>query len=189
MSAQVVGQGGAEQVHDSADVGRFGLLLFLFSESFLFAAFVSARLYLAGLEQPDGIDLALGGLMTALLVGSSLLSYRALAVLRAGRGRAAAGWLLGTVGLGSLFVVGVAIEWTSAEFPITSAYGSAFYTITGLHATHLVGGLVALVLAARLLRRGHFADGSTWGVRGCVMYWTYVDLMWVVVIFPVLYLL
>lgn len=175
--------------HDPAEVSRFGLLLFIFSESFLFAAFISARLYLAGLDKPEHVNLALGGVMTAILVASSLLSYRGLAALGRGERRAAARWLAGTVLLGLVFVAGVAIEWSTAEFSITSAYGSAFFSITGLHATHVIAGLVALSLAIRLLRRGHFAGASTWGLRGCVIYWTFVDLMWVLVIFPVLYLL
>ncbi|MEK6719063.1 MAG: cytochrome c oxidase subunit 3 [Chloroflexota bacterium] len=175
--------------HDPADVGRFGLLLFLFSESFLFAAFISARLYLSGLAKPEHVNLSLGVVLTALLVASSLLSYRGLAALRRGDGRAAARWLSGTVLLGLGFVGGVAIEWSTAEFSITSAYGSAFYSVTGLHATHLISGLIALALGIRLLRRNHFAAGSTWGIRGCIIYWTYVDLIWVLVIFPVLYLL
>lgn len=175
--------------HDPVDVGRFGLLLFIASESFLFAAFVAARLYLSGLEKPEHVNLALGVAMTAILIASSLVSYRGLAAANRGEGRTAARWLSGTVLLGLLFVVGVAVEWSTAEFPITSAYGSAFYSITGLHATHLLFGLAGLALAIRLLRRGHFADGSGWGIRGMVLYWTYVDLMWVLVIFPVLYLL
>lgn len=175
--------------HDPVAVGRFGLLLFVLSESFLFAAFIAGRLYLAGLEKPEHVNLLLGGLMTLLLISSSALSYRGLAALSRGDVATAARWLSGTVVLGIWFVVGVAIEWSTADFSITSAYGSSFFTITGLHVTHLLFGLGAMTLAVRLLRNGHFAGGQGWGVRGVVMYWTYVDLMWVLVIFPALYLL
>jgi heme/copper-type cytochrome/quinol oxidase subunit 3 len=175
--------------HDPISVGRFGLLLFIFSESFLFAAFIASRLYLAGLDKPEHLNMVLGVAMTAILIGSSLLSYRGLTAFGRGDTATAARWLLGTVLLGLLFVVGVGIEWATAEFSITSSYGSSFYTITGLHVTHLLFGVGAMALGVRLLRRGHFAGGSGWGVRGLVLYWTYVDLMWVLVIFPTLYLL
>lgn len=179
----------AEGHHDPVEVGRFGLLLFILSESFLFAAFIAGRLYLSGLEKPEHVNLALGGIMTLFLVGSSVLSYRGLGAFTRGDGRAAARWLSGTVLLGLAFVVGVGFEWTTAEFSITSPYGSSFYMITGLHVTHLLFGLGAMVLGVRLLRKGHFAGGRGWGIRGAVLYWTYVDLMWVLVIFPALYLL
>lgn len=179
----------AEAHHDPVDVGRFGLLLFLLSETFLFAAFVASRLYLTGLQRPEHIYLVLGGVMTLLLVSSSLASYRGLARFKAGDARGTARWLSLTVVLGLVFTAGVAMEWSTAEFSITSSYGSAFFMTTGLHVTHLLFGLGAMVLAIRLLLKGHFAGGQGWGVRGTVLYWTYVDLMWVLVIFPSLYLL
>jgi len=54
---------------------------------------------------------------------------------------------------------------------------------------HLITGLAGLLLIANLLRKGQFGPGDHWGVTAIVRYWTFVDVMWLVVVFPVLYLL
>lgn len=174
---------------DRPAVNRFGLRLFIASESMLFAAFIAARFYLARLERPEGVNLALGIALTAILLASSWLGYRGLAAVRRGDRGAAVRRLGAAVGLGFLFLVGVGVEWATAEFSIGTAYGTAFFSTTGLHAAHLVTGMVVLAGVANLLRLGHFDAGSHWGVAGAVTYWTFVDAMWVVAIFPSLYLL
>lgn len=184
------GSGGHGHGEDREAINRFGLRLFIASESCLFAALVAARLYLAGFSKPEATNVGLGLLLTVILVASSALSYRGLGAVQRGDGAGAARWLTGTLLLGIAFVGGVAVEWSTAEFPIASPYGTAFFSTTGLHASHLLSGIVALALLVRLLRRGHFGPGSgTWGVTATVTYWTFVDLMWVLVIFPSLYLL
>ena len=88
-----------------------------------------------------------------------------------------------------LFIGGVAMEWTSAEFGPGTPYGTAFFSMTGLHVSHLLSGLVVLVLVYRLGRRGSFSADDHWGATAAVRYWTFVDAMWLLVVFPTLYLL
>lgn len=178
-----------EEAEDREAINRFGLRLFIASESMLFAALVAARFYLAGLERPEGVNLALGVVLTAILLASSWLGYRALAAIRRGDRGAAARRLTAAVLLGLAFLVGVGVEWATAEFSIGTAYGTAFFATTGLHAAHLLSGIVVLGGVANLLRLGHFDAGSHWGVAGAVTYWTFVDAVWVVAVFPTLYLL
>ena len=178
-----------EHVHDPVPTYRFGLGLFIASESFLFAAFLAARFYLAGLDRPAGLNLALGALLTIVLVASSGLGYWALRALQRGDRRAAVRGLGATVGLGCLFLVGVGVEWATAEFSIGEPYGTAFFSITGLHAAHVVSALIVLTLITRLLHGGRFSADSHWAVTGAVTYWTFVDALWVLAIFPTLYLL
>lgn len=179
----------ADAAEDRPAINRFGLRLFIASESMLFAALVATRFYLAGLERPEGVNLALGVALTAILLASSWLGYRGLAAIRRGDRGAAARRLGAAVLLGGLFLVGVGIEWATAEFSIGTAYGTAFFSTTGLHAAHLVSGMVVLAGVANLLRLGHFDAESHWGVAGAVTYWTFVDAVWVVAVFPSLYLL
>lgn len=178
-----------EEAEDRLAINRFGLRLFIASESMLFAALVAARFYLAGLERPAGVNLVLGIGLTAALLGSSWLGYRGVAAIRRADRGAAARRLGAAILLGLLFLVGVGVEWTTAEFSIGTAYGTAFFATTGLHAAHLVSGIVVLGGVANLLRLGHFDAESHWGVAAAVAYWTFVDAVWVVAIFPTLYLL
>ncbi len=173
---------------DRTATGRLGLRLFIASESVLFGAFIAARFYLNGTFRPETINLGLGVVLSLLLGGSSLLAYRSLAAIGRDRPAPAARWLAGTILLGALFVVGVAIEWSSAEFGPGTAFGTAFFSTTGLHAAHVLSGLVVLTLVGRLIRRGHFSAGAHWGVTASVVYWTFVDALWVFVIFPTFYL-
>lgn len=192
LNVGVVHEAAHEGEHegDRPAINRFGLRLFILSESMLFAALVAGRFYLAGLSRPDSVNVGLGLLMTLALLGSSGLSYRGLAALRRGDRGAAVRSLTGTILLGVLFLVGVGFEWSAAirEFGPSTSYGTAFFATTGLHASHLASGLVVLVLLARLIRRGHFQPGADWGAVAAVTYWTFVDAMWVLVIFPTLYL-
>ena len=79
-------------------------------------------------------------------------------------------------------------EYMSATFDWrTHAYGSLFFTITGFHGVHVVGGiLISLVIQARAWR-GHFDREHTLAVENAALYWHFVDLVWIF-IFASLYL-
>jgi cytochrome c oxidase subunit III len=61
-----------------------------------------------------------------------------------------------------------------------------YFAMTGLHALHMVIGIVAIGVLALMIRRGKFADGTT--VESLGLYWHFVDLVWVF-LFPLLYLI
>jgi cytochrome c oxidase subunit 3 len=67
------------------------------------------------------------------------------------------------------------------------AYGTAFFAMTGTHATHVVSGVIMLVFAWYMVLRGNFSPNSYWGIEGTVKYWHFVDLVWVF-FYPALYL-
>jgi len=94
-----------------------------------------------------------------------------------------------TILLGLLFMVGVVVEWSEGlrHFPPGTVYGSAFFTLIGMHAFHVFTGLVVLGIVLRLGRRGHFGSHDYWPVEAAVKYWHFVDVAWVI-IFPTLYL-
>lgn len=178
---------GHGQAEDRPGINRLGLWLFMASESMLFFALAAARFYLGG-EKPH-LNLGLGVGLTVILLASSWLGYVAVGAIgrddRATFHRATA---LAVI-LGVLFVVGVGVEWTTAEFAQDTRFGTAFFSMTGLHVFHLLTGLGGLIGISWLGARGHFGPGDHWGVTAVVRYWTFVDVMWLVVVFPVLYLL
>jgi cytochrome c oxidase subunit 3 len=59
--------------------------------------------------------------------------------------------------------------------------------MTGMHAFHVISGVVMLIMAWAMLIRGHFSPDAYWGIEGTVKYWHFVDLVWVF-FYPALYL-
>jgi cytochrome c oxidase subunit 3 len=131
-----------------------GMMIWLASELMFLAALYAAYLTIrahdnSGVWPPAGdkVDVALIGVLTAVLVASALTMRRGVALHASGR-RAAAGWWVAASFVGGLaFVAAQAAEWASAPFSAsTNAYGSMFYLITGVDVAHAVIGLVALAL-------------------------------------------
>ena len=174
---------------DRLTINRIGLWLFLFSETFLFAALISSRFFLRGLERPDSLNQLLGLGITMVLLWSSLSAYRAEMAAAHGDQTRFKRNIIITLALGIVFVVGVGIEWKEAfaHFPPSTGFGTIFFTMTGIHAFHVVSGLIALAVVYGLGRNGRFGKGNYWGVEGSVKYWHFVDVAWVF-IYPVLYL-
>lgn len=170
-------------------INRLGLWLFIASETFLFAAVISARYYALGLERPEELNQILGFAISLVLLASSLTAYRAETSIAHGD---RAGFLRGlalTMGLGLVFMAGVVLEWKEGLqfFPPDTLFGSAFFTLIGLHAFHVFTGIVALAVVYGLGRRGRFGPDDYWGAEGVIKYWHFVDWVWVV-IYPTLYL-
>ncbi|MGD9932784.1 MAG: heme-copper oxidase subunit III [Dehalococcoidia bacterium] len=171
---------------DRLRVNRVGLWLFFFSESVIFGLLLSTRFYLEGIEAAH-LDQLLGLGITVLLLTSSITAYIAETAMARGN-RALCSWmLLATIAQGLLFAGGVAYEWSAAEFTKDEAFGTAFFAMTGLHATHVISGVGMLALAWIMLVRGHFSPSSYWGIEGTVKYWHFVDVVWVF-FYPALYL-
>ena len=169
---------------------RLGLWLFIASESFLFAAIISARYYLLGLDTPGELNQPLGGAITTVLLVSSLTAFLAERSIAAGDQRAFRRFIWLTVGLGGIFTAGVALEWREAfvHFPPGTLYGTIFFTATGFHAFHVISGALALAAAGYVGRDGRWGPGDHWPVEAVVKYWHFVDVVWVF-LFPTLYLL
>ena len=170
-------------------INRLGLWLFMASEACLFAALISGRYYLQGLYRPEELNQTLGLIITGVLLVSSLSAYRAETASAHGDQAGFRRGILATLALGVVFLVGVAFEWAEAfhYFPPSSGFGTVFFTLTGLHAFHVLTGLIALALVYLLGRDGRFGPGKYWAVEGVVKYWHFVDVVWVV-IYPTLYL-
>jgi|DewCreStandDraft_5_1066085.scaffolds.fasta_scaffold00330_65 cytochrome c oxidase subunit 3 len=168
-------------------INQAGLWLFFFSESFLFGALLAARFYLAGTERPAHLNQLLGLSITSILLASSVTAYQSEAAIKQGYIGRSLAFLAATIALGLVFVAGVGVEWTTAEFGIGEPYGTAFFAMTGLHASHVVSGIVILGLVYRLCARGRFSKERSWGVEAAIKYWHFVDVVWVF-FYPALYL-
>jgi len=187
-AAHSVATGHGNAAHQR-ETNRLGLWLFIFSETFLFSALLSSRYYLQGLARPHELNQLLGLGITVALLLSSLSAYRAEMCAAHGNQKGFEHNLLFTVAMGVLFLAGVTIEWYEAAhyFPPKTGFGTIFSTTTGIHAFHVITGLIALLVVYGMGRKGRFTQGNYWGVEGVVKYWHFVDVAWVF-IYPTLYL-
>jgi len=89
--------------------------------------------------------------------------------------------ILPATGLGVLFLVGQAWSWLqlreSGVMVASNAHASFFFILSGLHAVHLIGGIIALIVATRRLHVLPFAAGY-WHVMGGV--WLYILMVLIV---------
>ncbi len=168
---------------------RLGMWLFIFSESFLFAAFLSARYFTTGTYRPEELNQQLALVLTIVLLLSSVSAYLAETAIRFNDRRRFVILIGVTIILGMIFLGGVGVELREAVhlYPPETPYGTSYFMLIGLHAFHVVTGLIALGIVLFLGLRGHFGSNDYWGVEGVVKYWHFVDLAWVL-IYPTLYL-
>ncbi len=99
----------------------------------------------------------------------------------------------GTVLLGAIFLMTTAREWYHLihDFGLTirtNLFGTTFYSLVGLHATHVVIGLIMLTIALALLLSGRVKERHAERLEVLSLYWHFVDGVWVVV-FLVVYVL
>jgi cytochrome c oxidase subunit III len=167
---------------------RLGLWLFCLSEVFLFGALLTARFYLWGNTRPD-LDQNLGFITTAILLVSSFFMNRAETAAAHGDRKTFLGGLLITAFLGIVFFVGVVgLEWRGHLTPDVPRFGPVFFAMTGMHALHVLSGVILILIVWWNGRRGRYTPEDHWGVEAVAIYWHYVDVVWVF-FYPALYLI
>ncbi len=167
---------------------RWGMWLFFISEAFLFGGLLVSRFYLWGGTRPD-LNQTLGLTVTAILLLSSFFMNRAETMIAHDDRQGFLNNLLITAALGLVFFIGVVgFEWRGHIRPTDGAYGAILYGMTGMHALHVLSGVVFIFIIWNNGRKGHYSSKSYWGVEACAIWWHYVDLIWVF-FYPALYLM
>lgn len=181
---------------------RLGLWLFCFSELFLFGALFTSRFVLWRTTRPE-LSQVIGLIATAVLLLSSYFMYRAeMGAAHGDRKKFLRGSLMAAA-LGTLFfIMVVVLEWNVFGLEanlfgvelfghLTTAdgvYGGVFYAMTGMHALHVLSGIVFILIIWWNGRRGRFTPEEHWGVEATAIYWHFVDVVWVF-FYPALYLM
>ena len=177
--------------------GKLGIWLFLASEVMLFGALFSTYILLrvGAVEWPHGeLSIKLGALNTVILICSSVTMVVAWAKLKLNdfvKGRL---YVLVTIALAAVFLVNKYFEYSEhlekGEGPWHSTFFAIYYTLTGLHGLHIVGGIIVMLYlagpGAGLWKRNPEQYANRVEYTG--LYWHFVDLVWIF-LFPVLYLL
>jgi len=168
---------------------RLGLWLFLLSDAFIFAGLLVSRFYLMGNTRPH-LEQILGLTVTSVLLVSSFFMNRAETAMAHGDQKTFLQGTLSTLILGVLFLVGVVgVEWQIAPFgPGDGAHGAMFYMMTGMHAFHVLTGVLFLAIVYRNGRKGLYTAEKHWAVEACAVYWHFVDVVWIF-FYPALYLI
>jgi len=176
---------------------KFAMWLFLASEVMFFAGLIGAYVVLrsGAAEWPvvsDILNVPLVAGNTFILIVSSVTMVRAFAAIEDGNPRGMRRMLIATAALGAIFLSIQAIEWSAllseGTTPSSSVFGSVFFTLTGFHGLHVLGGVLTLVYVVFKAFRGAFTQASHGGVELMGLYWHFVDVVWIF-LFTILYLI
>jgi heme/copper-type cytochrome/quinol oxidase subunit 3 len=185
-----------EPEHGAMSVGMMGMYIFLASEVMFFGSLFATYFYLFGSHPlgwpPRGTEpvhwFPIPWVNTFILVTSGVTCHFAAdAVARDNRARFFL-LLVATIVLGAFFEVGQAYEFLTAHisFSGSNQFSSAFFTMTGFHGLHVMGGLIFLTLVLGRALKGQFNSRHHVAVAAATLYWHFVDVVWIF-LFGILY--
>jgi len=176
--------------------GTVGMACLILAEAAIFVIFVVAYIFylgksVSGPTPREVLELPIFG--TICLLSSSITVHFAVSALRQGKLRNCSLHLAGTVLLGLIFLITTAQEWYHLIHDEgltiqTNLFGSTYYSLVGLHATHVVVGLLMLSLVLGFSLFGLVKEEHSEKLEVLSLYWHFVDGVWVVV-FLVVYVL
>jgi len=173
--------------------GRVGMFALIIGESAIFTIFVVAYVYYIGRSAygPTPQILDVPTFNTVCLLSSSLTIWLAEHAIARGKVRTFGVWWALTIILAIVFLVGTGLEWkrliVNDGLTIrTNLFGTTFYSLVGLHATHVIVGLIGLSLVMLFTLLGRVEQRHAERIQVFSLYWHFVDAVWVVV-FTVVY--
>ena len=177
--------------------GKLGIWLFLASEVMLFGALFSTYIILrvGAVEWPHGeLNITLGAINTVILICSSVTMVMAWASLKMNDWGKHRLYLALTLVLALVFLVNKYFEYSAhlatGEGPWHSNFLAIYFTLTGLHGLHIIGGMIVMAYflgpGAKMAKTN--PEQFTNRIEYTGLYWHFVDLVWIF-LFPVLYLL
>jgi cytochrome c oxidase subunit 3 len=177
--------------------GMAGMVLFIASEIMLFGGLFACYFYVrnqASTWPPTSVEhiasWELPAVLTAVLISSSITAHFGILGLKGGNQNLFKLGILVSIVLGSVFIGGQIYEWFDLmDHGLTAesgVYGSSFYLITGFHGAHVIAGLCMLVVVFARATQSDFTPGRHLFADAAVLYWHFVDVVWVFV-FSIVY--
>ena len=192
-------------VEERQDTGMFnaklGIWLFLASEVMLFGGLFSAYVFLrmgdvtgAFISGSSELNIPLATFNTLVLISSSVTMIMSWVSLKLDEQKKFKIYLGTTLLLAGVFLVVKYFEYTAkfhhGIFPETSTFFAIYFTLTGLHMLHIIGGMIVIFYflfpGSKMIRTE--SERFTNRIEIVGLYWNFVDLVWIF-LFPVLYLL
>ena len=188
-------QPAAEQEWRQPSKGIIGMTGLIIAESAIFTIFVVAYLYYLGRDvsgptPKQVLEIPIFG--TVCLLSSSFFIVLAEHAIEHGKMAAFKLWWFVTMTLGAIFLVITGLEWKKLIFEdhltiSTNLFGTTFYSLVGLHASHVIVGLLMMTVVFIFSLLGFVTQKHAERVKVLALYWHFVDAVWVVV-FTVVYL-
>jgi heme/copper-type cytochrome/quinol oxidase subunit 3 len=169
-------------------IGTEGMFFICLIMSFVYMAFT------AGFEphQLHALDIEKTGIFTTVLIASSFTFWFADKKYKEGNIKKLKLWLIITLVLGILFLIGQGREyWRLINDHVTlgsGVFGTSFYTLTGFHGFHVFAGLIILSIVLAFTFLGDFNKPGSTVISTVGYYWHFIDVVWIVV-FTVVYVL
>ena len=199
-----------EDAKQQREIVNLGMWSFLITEVMMFGVLFTSYFYYrviypeAWVEGSNHLNYILGAINTAVLICSSLTMALAVHAAQQGKKRNTILFLLGTMALGATFLGIKAIEYSDKwahhlvpghnflfESPFASQielYYVFYFTMTGLHAIHMIVGLAILTVLVFMAYKGKFSVEYNAPVEMTGLYWHFIDIVWIF-LFPFLYLI
>jgi len=150
------------------------------------------------------LDITMGAINTAVLICSSLTMVLAVSAAQMGQRKSTVAFLILTIALGAVFlgikaveyhekfvhhhVPGPSFHFDGPDPANAQLFFSIYFAMTGVHALHMVIGIVLLAILAVRAQRGIFTTEYYTPIDMTGLYWHFVDIVWIF-LFPLLYLL
>src|SRR5216684_1727146 len=187
---------GSVKLDVSPEKNKASMIVFLVSEGFFFLMLIFAYLYYnytpgTGPTAASSLDARKTLAFTICLLASSFTIWRSELAFKRRQHSPMVGWLIVTVVLGAVFIVGQAGEyWGLFQRGVnvnTNLFATTFFTLTGFHGLHVCVGLLGLLIVLVLMLLGDFKNFRPRALETIGLYWHFVDGVWVIV-FSVIYL-
>jgi cytochrome c oxidase subunit III len=194
MSTAAIQHGQADQEWRQPSKGVIGMSCLILAESAIFTIFVVAYLFYIGRDTSGPTPkqvLEIPWFYSACLISSSLFIVLAEHAIEHGKMVAFRLWWLITMALGAIFLYGTAAEWRKLIVEdhltiSTNLFGTTYYALVGLHASHVIAGLLMMTVTAVFSLTGALKPAHAHRVKTLALYWHFVDAVWIVV-FTVVY--
>ena len=187
---------------------KVGMWVFLFTEALLFGIlFITFFVYLHEykfdfMNASHELNKLLGGLNTLILLTSSLTMALAIGAMQRDNKGLSLKLMGATLMFGFAFLVVKAFEWgmkfehgiyPKSELMLTRPHGEQlffglYFTMTGLHAAHIIIGSVLILFAIRFVKTGKTTQKRISFLENAGLYWHLVDVVWIY-LFPMFYLI
>ncbi|MBL9165255.1 MAG: cytochrome c oxidase subunit 3 family protein [Planctomycetaceae bacterium] len=193
------------------DACVLGMWTFLVTEVMFFGGAIGVYMIyrwqypMAFAHASNELDVWLGTFNTFILLTSSLTVALGVRYAHTGESRKVGWMLIGTIFLGAIFLgikayeyytkfhhniaplLDLPFDWRGADPGPTKIFFGLYFGMTGIHALHMIIGVVLMAMFIPAAFRNEYRDGNSLGVEVIGLYWHFVDLVWIF-LFPLLYL-
>jgi cytochrome c oxidase subunit 3 len=178
--------------------GMAGMVLFIASEIMLFGGMFAGYFFVRNQasEWPPAdvehtVSQSFGVILSIFLISSSITAHFGLLALKKGNQSMFRLGMIMTIVLGSIFIGGQIYEWLNLLDEGLNAssgvYGATFFLITGFHGSHVIAGLLMLLVVLMRAFWNDFTPSRHLFADAAVTYWHFVDVIWIFVL-SILYL-